>query len=129
MLFIVTIIRELQIKITIRYHLIPERLTNIKRLEPTSEKRHSQSMSVGRVSGTSSTENSMKLYKKGKNRFLYCPEILLLDIYPKHKTLIQNGRYFPVFIVVLRINNLVTTQIFNVRRSWADRNKCNIIQQ
>ena len=94
------IIREMQIKTTMRYHITSVRLTKINNTRNNrcwwgcEEK--------GMHTGAATMENNMEVPQKVKNGLLYHPVIILLGIYPKNtKTLIQRDTCTPMFIAAL----------------------------
>ena len=107
------IIREMQIKITMRYHFMPVRIaiikkTKIRRVGKDLEQRELLCTVDGNVYCTTTMENSMRFLKKSKLEILYDPVIPLLSIYPKKiKTLIQkdmcNHRFIAVLFTIAKI--------------------------
>ena len=77
------IIREMQIKTTIKYHFIPVRMAEIKRQEITSVGEDIEKKEPSCTVGTSTVENSMEVLQNIEIELSYDPVIPLLDIYPE----------------------------------------------
>ena len=98
------IIREIQIKTTVRNHLTSVRKTNINnsgsnRCCQECRERGAILQLVGMQTGSATLENSWRFLKKLKIELPYNPEIILLGIYPKDtKMLVQRGTCIPMFI-------------------------------
>ena len=104
------IIREIQIKITMRYHFTPVITAKINNSgnnrcgQRCGERGNPLPLLVGMQTGTATLENSMEVPQNIKNELSYDPEIALLGIYPKDiKMLIQRDICTPMFIPALSI--------------------------
>ena len=102
------IIREMQVKTTMRYHFIPIRRailnksTNVKCWRGCGEKGNPRALLLGVQTGTATVESSMEFPQKLKMEPPYNPVILLLGIYlKKPKTPIHNNIRTAMFIAAL----------------------------
>ena len=109
------IIRAMQIKITMKYHLSPVRMAIINKSKTTSvskdvRKRSLFVLLVGTQIRAATVESSMEIYLKILKMDLPLdPVIPLLGIYPKEpKTVIQKNISSPMFIAAL----------FTITRVW-----------
>ena len=97
-------IREIEIKTTMRYHLIPVRMAKINQSgnkrcwQGCRERcRNTPILLVGMQAGAATLGNSMEVPQKLKIELPYGPVITLLGIYPKDTdVVIQRGT--PMFI-------------------------------
>ena len=107
------IIREIQIKTTMRYYITQIKMAIIKKSTNQSrinkyfknlqtvktgedvEKREPSCTVSGNVNDTTTMENSMETPLKTRNKITFDMEIPLLGIYPE-KTIIQKGLMYPM---------------------------------
>ena len=106
------IIREIQIKTTMRYHLIPFRMAIIKNLQTVMLERvwrkgNPLALLVSMYIDTASMETVWRFLKKLKIELPYDPVIPLLGIYPE-KTIVQKESCTKMFIAAL----------FTIARTW-----------
>nr|KAF6285878.1 hypothetical protein mMyoMyo1_009449 [Myotis myotis] len=118
------IIREMQIKTTMRYFFTPVRMTISISQQPTSvgenmEKRETCVLLVGIQIGAVTVGNSIKVPQKLKMELLFSPLIPLLGMYPKKpKTLIRKNLCNPMFLAAL----------FTIAKIWK-QSKCPSIDE
>ena len=94
------IIREIQIKTTLRYHLTPVRVAEINNSGNNRRwqwrNRNPLALLVGMQTGVAALENSMEVPQKIKNRTTNDPATALLRIYPRDTgVLLHRGHMYP----------------------------------
>ena len=103
------IIREMQTKITMRYHFTQVRMAIKNKYWQVLEKRiwrkgNPSALLVGMQTGTATVENSMELPQKNKNGTTFDPVTSLQVVYPKNpKIPVEKNLCTPMFTAALFI--------------------------